>query len=179
MSSCGLLTHQALVLAVLQAYQAELLGDLDEEDTIKSDDIAEILRATDLSLRATKETAKDVGWSMAALLVTERHLWLTLSQLNDRDRAFRLHAPVSCLACSAALWIQSLTGFRRRRNKQLRFSNIFLAGLKVGMIGRISPNHVQAPHIEKSKNGALPFVPVLKDRRAGGAPGLSLGKWRI
>ncbi len=74
MSICGLLTHQALVLAVLQAYQAELLGDLDEEDTIKSNDIAEIRRATDLSLWVTKETAKTVGWSMAALLVTERHL---------------------------------------------------------------------------------------------------------
>ncbi len=72
-------------LAVLQAYQAELLGDLDEEDTIKSDDIAEICRATDLSLRATKETAKAIGRSMAALVVTERTLWLTQSQTNDRS----------------------------------------------------------------------------------------------
>ncbi len=71
-------------MAVLQAYQAELLGDLDEEDSIKSDDIAEIRRATDLSLRATKETAKAIEWSMTALVVTERHVWLTLSQLSDR-----------------------------------------------------------------------------------------------
>ncbi len=55
-------------MAVLQAYQAELLGYLDEEDTIKSDDIAEILRATDLLLRATKETAKAIGRSM-------QHCW--------------------------------------------------------------------------------------------------------
>ncbi len=81
--------------AVLQAYQAELLGDLDEEDTIKSDDISEIRRAIDLSLRATKENAKAIGRSMAALVITERHLWLTLSQLNNRDRAFLLNAPVS------------------------------------------------------------------------------------
>ncbi len=52
-------------------------------------------RATDLSLRATKETAKAIGQSMADLVVTERHLWLTLSQLNDRDRVFLLNAPVS------------------------------------------------------------------------------------
>ncbi len=49
----------------------------------------------------------------------------------------------------------------------------------MGLIGGISPDRVQAPHIEKSKNGALPLVPLLKDRRVGGAPGQSLGKWRI
>ncbi len=82
-------------MAALQAYQAELLGDLDEEDTIKSDDITELRRATDLSLRATKETAKAIGRSMAALVVTERHLWLNRSQIKDKDRAFLLNAPIS------------------------------------------------------------------------------------
>ncbi len=81
-------------MAVLQAYQAELL-ELDEEDTIKSDDFDEIRRATDLSLRATKETAKAIGRSMAVLVVTERRLWLTLSRINNRDKAFLLNAPVS------------------------------------------------------------------------------------
>ncbi len=58
-------------MAVLQAYQAELLEDLDEEDTIKSDGIAEIRRATDLSGGLWQP------W------LSRRHLWLTLSQLND------------------------------------------------------------------------------------------------
>ncbi len=80
-------------LAVLQAYQAELLEDF--EETIKSDYIAELRRATDLSLRATKETAKAIGRSMAALVVTERHLWLNRSQIKDKDRAFLLNAPIS------------------------------------------------------------------------------------
>ncbi len=82
-------------MAVLQAYQAELLGDLDEEDTIKSDDIAELRRATDLSLRATKETTKAIGQSMAALVVPEQDLWLNLSQIKDKNRAFLLKTPIS------------------------------------------------------------------------------------
>ncbi len=43
-------------MAVLQAYQADLLKEMDEGDDIKNDDVAELRRATDLSLRATKET---------------------------------------------------------------------------------------------------------------------------
>ncbi len=41
-------------------------------------------RTADLSLRATKETARAIGQSMAA----ERHLWLTLSYMKEKDRAF-------------------------------------------------------------------------------------------
>ncbi len=32
---------------------------------------------------------------MAAPVVTERHLWLNLSQIKDKDRAFLLNAPIS------------------------------------------------------------------------------------
>ncbi len=81
-------------MAVLQAYQADLLKEMDEGDDIKNDDIAELRRATDLSLRATKETARAIGRSMAALVATERHLWLTLSQISDKDRVFLLDAPI-------------------------------------------------------------------------------------
>ncbi len=41
--------------AVLLAYQADLLRDLDEGERIGSDDIRELQRAADLSLQATKE----------------------------------------------------------------------------------------------------------------------------
>ncbi len=81
-------------MAVLQAYQADLLKEMDEGEDIKNDDIAELCRATDLSLRATKKTARAIGWSMAALVATERHLWLTLSNINDKDRVFLLDAPL-------------------------------------------------------------------------------------
>lgn len=46
-------------MAMLQAYQANLLGGLDNEG------------AADLSLRATKEMARAIGCSMAALVTTE------------------------------------------------------------------------------------------------------------
>ncbi|XDV45554.1 hypothetical protein PO909_013639 [Leuciscus waleckii] len=56
-------------MSLMQAYQAELLGDLEEGGGIGPDTVAELRRATDLSLRATKETAKSIGRSMAALTV--------------------------------------------------------------------------------------------------------------
>ncbi len=79
-------------MAVLQAYQADLLKELDEGEEVKSDDIQELRRTADLSLRATKETAKAIGRSMAALVAVERHLWLTLSDIKEKDRVFLLYA---------------------------------------------------------------------------------------
>ncbi len=82
-------------LVVLQAYQADLLKELDEGEGFGADDICELRRTADLSLRATKETARTIGRSMAALVAAERHLWLTLSDIKDRDRVFLLDAPLS------------------------------------------------------------------------------------
>ncbi|KAL0151599.1 hypothetical protein M9458_053116, partial [Cirrhinus mrigala] len=67
-------------------YQADLLKELDEGDEIKDSDISELRRTADLSLRATKETAYAIGRSMAALVAAERHLWLTLSDMKEKDR---------------------------------------------------------------------------------------------
>ncbi|KAL0159829.1 hypothetical protein M9458_043554, partial [Cirrhinus mrigala] len=78
-------------MAVLQAYQADLLKELDESDEISR----ELRRAADLSLRATKETARAIGRSMAALVAAERHLWLTLSDMKEKDRVFLLDAPLA------------------------------------------------------------------------------------
>ncbi|KAI2647838.1 Transposon Ty3-G Gag-Pol polyprotein [Labeo rohita] len=81
-------------MLVLQAYQADLLKELDEGEEIKDSDISEIRRTADLSLRATKETARAIGRSMAALVAAERHLWLTLSNMKEKDRVFLLDAPL-------------------------------------------------------------------------------------
>ncbi len=61
---------------LLQAYQAELLGDHDEGGGCG--------QATDLSLRA-----------MAALVATERHLWLNQSNIKGKDKIFLMDAPIS------------------------------------------------------------------------------------
>ncbi len=82
-------------MAVLQAYQADLLKELDEGEEIKSENVQELRRTTDLSLRATKETAKAIGQSMAALVAAERQLWLTLSDIKEKDRVFLLDAPLA------------------------------------------------------------------------------------
>ncbi|KAL0201989.1 hypothetical protein M9458_000007, partial [Cirrhinus mrigala] len=82
-------------MSVLQAYQADLLKELDEGTEISDCDISELRRTADLSLRATKETARAIGRSMASLVAAERHLWLTLSDMKEKDRVFLLDAPLS------------------------------------------------------------------------------------
>ncbi len=82
-------------MSLLQAYQADLLSDLDEGEGIGPDTVCELRRATDLSLRATKETARSIGRSMAALVATERHLWLNLSNIKGKDKHFLMDAPLS------------------------------------------------------------------------------------
>ncbi|KAK2869242.1 hypothetical protein Q7C36_001113 [Tachysurus vachellii] len=82
-------------MGVLQAYLADLLCDLDEGLSSGAADIKEVHRTADLTLRATKHTARAVGRSMAALMATEKHLWLTLPNLPDKDRAVLLDAPIA------------------------------------------------------------------------------------
>ncbi|KAL0200147.1 hypothetical protein M9458_003334, partial [Cirrhinus mrigala] len=65
--------------------------DLDEGEKV---DLAELHRTTDLACRATKETARAVGRSMAAMVAAERHLWQTLSAMKEKDCVFLLDAPL-------------------------------------------------------------------------------------
>ncbi len=82
-------------MAVLQAYQADLLKDLDSGQGLSPDEVAELRRTTDLALRATKQAASAMGRSMAAMVVTERHLWVNLADLEKKEKGFLLDAPVS------------------------------------------------------------------------------------
>lgn len=82
-------------MAILQAFQADLLWDLDGGEFVSSEELKELHRATDLSLCATKEIARAIGHSMAAMVVMERHLWLNLSGIKERDRTFFLYVPLS------------------------------------------------------------------------------------
>lgn len=82
-------------MSILQAYQADLLKDLDEGEEVRREAFTELRKATDLSLWATKETAKYIGRSMAALVAMERHLWLNLSNIKNRDKSFLMDAPLS------------------------------------------------------------------------------------
>ncbi len=51
-------------MAILQAYQADVLKEMDEGDSLTPEAVKELRKATDLALRATKHTARAVGCSM-------------------------------------------------------------------------------------------------------------------
>ncbi len=158
-------------MAVLQAYQADLLKEMDKGEEIKNDDITELRRATDLSLRATKEIVRAIGWSMAALVATERHLWLTLSQINDKDRVFLLDAPISpsgLFGDAVNTVVDRFQEAKKQAEKLRCFSDFSLAAL-MGLIGGIIPSRVLAPHIEKSRNGALLLTPLHRKKGRRGA----------
>ncbi len=71
-------------MAVLQAYQADLLKDLDKGQGLSPDEMAEL-----------SHTTEPHHGSMAAMVVTERHLWLNLADIGKKERGFLLDAPVS------------------------------------------------------------------------------------
>ncbi len=82
-------------MAILQAYQAEVLKEMDEGTGLTPEAVKELRRATDLALRATKHTARAVGRSMAASVAAERHLWLNLTEIREKEKVFLLDAPIS------------------------------------------------------------------------------------
>lgn len=89
--------------------------------------------ATDLSLWAIKEMAKSICRSMAALVASERHLWLNLSGIKEKE-AF----PFWPLRgrCHLSRWKVS-------RGRQWCSSNISLAGLRSwGLLGGSRPTRL-------------------------------------
>ncbi len=61
-------------MGVLQAYQADVLKELDEGEGLINDAVKELRRATDVVLRATNHTARAVGRSMAVEVSVKRYL---------------------------------------------------------------------------------------------------------
>lgn len=55
-------------ISVLQEYQADLLKDADAVGGIAPAEIEELCRSSDLALRATKQAARAIGRSLAALI---------------------------------------------------------------------------------------------------------------
>ncbi|KAL0150569.1 hypothetical protein M9458_054162, partial [Cirrhinus mrigala] len=82
-------------MAVLQAYKADLLKDLDRGKGLTPDEVAALRCTTDLALRATKQAATAMGRNMVAMVVTERHLWVNLVEIRRKERGFLLDSPVS------------------------------------------------------------------------------------
>ncbi|KAL0192323.1 hypothetical protein M9458_010619, partial [Cirrhinus mrigala] len=81
-------------MAVLQVFQAKLLAGTDKS-ALDFATLMELRSATDLALRATKATAQAIGRSMANLVLLERHLWLTLTEIKDADKVPFLDVPLT------------------------------------------------------------------------------------
>lgn len=84
----------ATLHSILQIYQADLLKELDEGEGLTPETVKELRQATDMVLRATKHTVHAVGRSMARMVLVECHLWLTLTDIKEKDRSFLLDAPM-------------------------------------------------------------------------------------
>ncbi len=82
-------------MAILQAYQADVLKEMDKGTGLTPEAVKELRRATDLALRATKHTALAVGRSMAGSVAAECHLWLNLTEIREKEKVFLLDAPIS------------------------------------------------------------------------------------
>ncbi len=92
--ACGEAASALHAMALLQVHQAKALRDLHEGG--HDPQVHHELRAeTDLTLRATKVTARAVGRAMSTLVVQERHLWLCLADMRDTDKVRFLNSPVS------------------------------------------------------------------------------------
>ncbi len=82
-------------MAILQAYQADVLKEMDEGTGLTPEALKELRIATDLALRATKHTARAEGGSMAASVAAERHPWLNLTEIREKEKVFLMDAPIS------------------------------------------------------------------------------------
>ncbi len=71
--------------AILQAYQADVLKEMDEGTGLTPEAVKELRRATDMALRAT----------MAGSVAAECHLWLNLTEICENEKVFLLDAPIS------------------------------------------------------------------------------------
>ncbi len=111
-------------MAVLQAYQADLLKDLDSGQGLSPDEVAELRRTTDLALRATKQAASAMGRSMAAMVVTERHLWVNLADLEKKEKGFLLDAPISPSQLFGASVETVVEKFREARARSAAFKTL-------------------------------------------------------
>ncbi len=153
-------------MAVLQAYQADLLKLLDEGEQISSSDVGELRRTADLALRATKETARAIGRSMAAMVAAGRHLWLTLSDMKEKDRVVLMDAPLA----PSGLFGDAVDSFVNRfqeASKQVAAFQRFLPrrSIALGAAGRKQPQPcTSSSYREIQRQSVASRAPPQRDR---------------
>ncbi len=78
-----------------------------EEAGLDAASLRDLRSMTDLALRATKVTAHAIGLSMSSLIVLERHIWLTMTEVKEADKVPFLDTPV----LSGSLFGPAVEGF--------------------------------------------------------------------
>ncbi len=137
-SAAGQAASALHTMAVLQVFQAKMLAN--EVAGLDSASLKDLRSMTDLALRATKVTAQAIRHSMSSLIVLERHIWLTMTEMEEADKVPFLDAPVSS-GSLFELWRALLNASRRLRSR----------------LRRCDTSSLNAP--------ALPLLPVAPDLR--------------
>ncbi len=147
-------------MSLLQAYHAELLTDLDKGEGISPNTVCKLRRATDLSLRVAKEMAKSISRSMAALVATERHLWLNLSNIKGEDKNFLMDAPISPSGLFGGAVNSVVERFQESAKQVAAFQKLLPAVfISLGLLSGSSPKHLkQAPPTVPHKSRAWLLV---------------------
>ncbi len=107
-SAAGQAASALHTMAVLQVFQAKMLAN--EVAGLDSASLKDLRSMTDLALRATKATAQAIRRSMSSLIVLERHIWLTMTEMEEADKVPFLDSPVS----SGSLFEPAVEGFAER-----------------------------------------------------------------
>ncbi len=153
-------------MAILQAYQVDVLKEMDEGTGLTPKAVKELRRATDLALRATKHTACAVGRSMAGSVATERHLWLNITEIREKEKVFLLDAPISQ---SGLFWEAPLSysAFAPLKRSRLLLSSLCLGGRRTTPLPSL-PYLESNPYPERSLlAGAAPRLHILPRLRSG------------
>ncbi|CAM4714568.1 unnamed protein product [Leuciscus chuanchicus] len=171
-SAAGQAASALHTMATLQIFQADLLRKLDEEgpDAIC---VPDLRSATDLALRATKSAAQAIGRTMASLTVSERHLWLTLSEMAESERTAFLDAPLS----ATGLFGSSVKDFAERFAEIQKASQAmkhFLPKRSSSAAGRAKPSaqssQPQPPSTASSSQRRQPRSARPRSRSSGRRP---------
>ncbi len=105
-------------MAVLQVFQAKMLAN--EEASLDSASLRDLRSATDLALRTTKATTQAIGRSTSSLIMLDRHLCLTMTEMKEADKVPFLDATVS----SGSLFGPAVEGFAERFTEAKKSSQV-------------------------------------------------------
>lgn len=112
-----------------QAYQVDVLKEMDKSGGLTPEAVKELRRATNLALRATKNTAHVVGRTMAGFVAVERNLWLNLNEICEKRRS-SYWTPLSPSQVCLERWsTQWLTNSELLRPNRLPLGSLCLGGL--------------------------------------------------